>query len=320
MVPGALVRHHYITTQDVEPAEREPAQQAVAPPSRRERTRQWAAVIRADAERLAERAQAERGRHRSVDAVFEMADRDGEVGGGIIAGALAYRLFIWLLPLALVAVAGLGIAADAGSESPEQAAKSVGIEGLVSSSISNAADSPNRWYALLIGIPVLIWATRSVLRVLIGAHRLIWTDARKAAPKPKLIPTLLLLGVFLGFGVVSGVASAVRAWSSGPGVVVTLVAVLFYAGLWLFVSVRLPHRGTHWTALVPGAIVFGLGIEVLQVVVAYFITPYAIAKQGTYGALGVAAGLLVGLFLVSRLIVAAAVVNATLWERQARTA
>jgi non-ribosomal peptide synthetase component F len=72
LVPGALVRHHYITTQDVEPAEREPAQEAVAPPSRRERTRQWAAEIRADAERLAARAQAERGRHRSVDAVFEM--------------------------------------------------------------------------------------------------------------------------------------------------------------------------------------------------------------------------------------------------------
>jgi uncharacterized BrkB/YihY/UPF0761 family membrane protein len=309
-----------MTTQDVEPAKREPAQQAVAPPSRRERTRQWAAVIRADAERLAARAQAERGRHRSVDAVFEMADRDSEVGGGIIAGALAYRLFIWLLPLALVAVAGLGLAADAEAESPEQAAKSLGVEGLVSSSISNAADSPNRWYALLIGIPVLIWATRSVLRALIGAHRLIWTDARRAAPKPKLIPTLLLLGVFLGFGVVSGVASAVRAWAPMPGALVTLVALVFYAGLWLLVSVRLPHRGTHWTALVPGALVFGVGVELLHVVVAYFITPYAIAKQGTYGALGVAAALLVGLFLVSRLIVGAAVVNATLWERQARTA
>jgi uncharacterized BrkB/YihY/UPF0761 family membrane protein len=320
LVPGALVRHHYITTQDVEPAEREPAQEAVAPPSRRERTRQWAAEIRADAERLAARAQAERGRHRSVDAVFEMADRDGEVGGGIIAGALAYRLFIWLLPFALVAVAGLGLAADAESESPQDAAQSLGLEGLVSNSIANAADSPNRWYALLIGIPVLMWATRSVLRVLIGAHRLVWTDVRSTAPKPKLVPTLLLLGVFLGFGVVSAAASAVRAWSAGPGLLATLVAVVPYAALWVLVSVRLPHRGAPWTALIPGALLFGLGIEVLHAVIAYFITPYALAKQGTYGALGVAAALLVALFLVSRLVVAAAVVNATLWERQARAA
>jgi hypothetical protein len=137
----------------VKPAESDPAQEAVAPVSRRDRTRRWVDERRADAEGLAERAQAERSRHRSVDAVFEMADRDSEVGGGIIAGALAYRLFIWLLPLALIAVAGLGIAADASSESPEEQAESVGLEGLVSSSIANAANSPNRWYAVLIGRP-----------------------------------------------------------------------------------------------------------------------------------------------------------------------
>ena len=47
--------------------------------------------------RLVERAQAERQRHESVDVLFDMADRDLEAGGGIIAGALAYRLFLWLL-------------------------------------------------------------------------------------------------------------------------------------------------------------------------------------------------------------------------------
>jgi hypothetical protein len=36
--------------------------------------------------------------------------------------------------------------------------------------------------------------------------------------------------------------------------------------------------------------------------------------------LGVAAALLVGLYLISRLIVGGAVVNATLWERRARLA
>jgi uncharacterized BrkB/YihY/UPF0761 family membrane protein len=272
--------------------------------------------MRGRGERLAERAQEERGRHSSVDAAFQMVDRDSEVGGGIIAGALAYRLFIWLLPLALVAVAGLGIAADANTESPEAAAKSLGAQGLISSSIAGAAESPKRWYALLIGIPVLVWATRSVLRVLIGAHRLVWIDDRSHAPKPKLVPTLRLLALLLGFAVVSTVASAVRAWSPGPGFVVTLLTLAFYSGLWLLVTMRLPHRETDWTALIPGAVLFGVGLEALQVVIAYFITPYALAKQGTYGALGVAAGLLLGLFLVSRLVVAAAVINATLSARR----
>ncbi len=288
------------------------------PAPRRERTRHWTAEVRERSQRLAERAEAERGRHSSVDAVFDMVERDSEVAGGIIAGALAYRLFIWLLPLALVAVAGLGIAADASSGSPEEAAESLGIEGLVSNSIANAAESPNRWYALAIGIPVLVWATRSVLRVLIGAHRLVWGDPRASVAKPTFVAALRLLVLMLSFGAVTTLVSAARAWSALPGLLGTFVAVVPYAGLWLLITLQLPHRGTNWVTLIPGAVLFGVGTEVINIVGAYVITPYAIAKQGTYGALGIAAALLVGLFLISRVAVAAAVVNATLWERQAR--
>jgi uncharacterized BrkB/YihY/UPF0761 family membrane protein len=245
-----------------------------------------------------------------------MVDRDGEVAGGIIAGALAYRFFIWLLPLALVAVAGLGIAADSASESPEETAETLGLGGLISGSIESAANSPNRWYALAVGIPVLVWTTRSVLRVLIGAHRLVWRDVRAAAPKPTIIGSLRLLALLLGIVAVSALASTVRAWSGGVGVVSTLLVALPLAGLWLLLSLRLPHRGADWTALLPGALLFGIGIQLLTVVIAYVIQPWAINKQGTYGALGVAAALLLAIYLVSRLIVAAAVLNATLWERQ----
>jgi uncharacterized BrkB/YihY/UPF0761 family membrane protein len=302
----------------MEPTERNSPQGSAAPASHRARLKTWNARIQGDVERLAQRAEVERGRHRSIDAVFDMADRDGEIGGGIIAGALAYRLFIWLLPLALVAVAGLGFAADAASESPEDAAESLGLDELVTSSIASAANSPNRWYALLVGIPVLVWATRSLLQVLIGAHRLVWRDVRAAAPKPKLGASLRLLGLLLCFGLVSGAASAMRARSTGLGLVATLLALVPYAALWLLVTVRLPHRDAPWTALIPGAAVFALGIELLQAGIVYVIAPWALAKQGTYGALGLAAVLLVCLFLMSRLVVTAAVVNATLWERRLR--
>ena len=273
-------------------------------------------MIRVDVERLAERAQVERERHRSLDALFDMVDRDGEVGGGIIAGALAYRLFIWLLPLALIAVAGLGFAADAASESPEETAEAIGLGGLISSSIANAADSPNRWYALLIGVPALFWATRSLLRALIIAHRLVWSDLRAAAPKPTPVATLRLLALLLALGAVSAAATALRDSSTPAGVLGTTFALAPYTALWVLVSVRLPHLGAPWTALIPGAALVAFGMELFHVAIAYVITPWAVAKQGTYGALGVAAVLLVGLFLISRLIVAAAVVNATLWERR----
>jgi uncharacterized BrkB/YihY/UPF0761 family membrane protein len=306
----------------VEPTQEDHPQQtalAEAPvDSRPGRARSWVKRLQTERHSLVDRAEAERRRHRSVDALYDMAERDAEVGGGIIAGALAYRLFIWLLPLALVAVAGLGFAADASSGSPQEAAESLGLEGLVSSSVASAARSANRWYALLIGVPVLVWATRGMLRVLIGAHRLVWLDVRQTAPRPTLVRTLELLGLVLGFWVVSLLAGGFREWSPGSGIAATVVSVLPYIALWLVISLQLPHRDAPWTALLPGALVYGIGTELISVVAAYVITPWALAKQGTYGALGIAAALLFGLYLISRLVVAAAVLNATLWERRAR--
>jgi uncharacterized BrkB/YihY/UPF0761 family membrane protein len=269
-------------------------------------------------QRLSDLAQEERRRHSAVDAVFEMVDRDGEVAGGIIAGALAYRLFIWLLPLALVVVVGLGVVSDSTDQSPEEAAESMGLAGLVSDSVAGAASSSNRWYALLVGIPVLLLATRSVLRVLIGAHRLIWADARSAVPKPTVLGTFRLLVLLLSLFVVGALVTTVRASSETIGLLSILVVWLPYAGVWLLVTLRLPHRGTRATALIPGALLFGLGVQVIHIFTAYVLEPWAISKQGTYGALGVAAALLFGIFLFCRLVVSAAVVNATLWERRAR--
>jgi membrane protein len=288
----------------------------MAKPAGRSNVARWAGTIDARRRRLAGRAQAERRRHRSIDLAFGMVDRDGDVAGGIIAGALAYRLFIWLLPLGLVAVAGLGIAADATSRTPEGAAKAVGLVDVVSSSVASASRSSARWYALVIGIPTLVLATRSVLRVLIGAHRLVWADRRGADPRPTVLATLRLLALLLCFPLTTLAAAGIREWSTIPGILATLLAGLPYAALWLLVSIRLPHRSAPWTALLPGAALVGLGMELLSVASALAITPWVVAKQGTYGALGAAAALLIGLFLLSRLAVGAAMVNAMLWERR----
>jgi len=264
---------------------------------------------------VASRTRTARESHASVDVAFDAFERDDQVGGGIIAGALAYRLFIWLLPLALVLVAGLGVMADATSESPRQVARSVGLLGLVSGSVASAAKSPSRWYALVVGISLLLFATSSLLRALAGAHRLVWRDVG-ARTRPTPAATARLLVLALCFFLVSAGAAAVRARTPGIGVAVTLIAIVPYALLWLAVSARLPHLDADTRALVPGAIVFGIGVEVIHAAAVYVLGPWALSKQGTYGALGLAAALLTGLFLLSRLAVGAAVLNAALWERR----
>jgi membrane protein len=296
------------------PPSSEPRDEAAVSRSARVRARK--AALQARAQALADRAQRERDRHSSVDALFEIADRDAEVGGGIIAGALAYRLFIWLLPAALVFYGGLGLASQATSDSPQAEAGKAGLAGLVATSFNQNASSTASWYAILIGIPILVYVTRSVLRVLIGTHRLAWGDVRAAAPKPTLKASLILLVlILLCFGIAT-VASWVRANWAGPGLVVTIAAAAGFAGVWLVVSLRLPHREADWIDLAPGAGLFGVGVGIVQILAAYLLGPYALAKQGTYGALGLAAALLFSLFVLGRLVMAAAEVNATLWDRK----
>jgi len=144
----------------------------------------------------------------------------------------------------------------------------------------------------------------------------VWGHARRGAPRPTLRVTLEMLGFMIGVFGISVLAGAVRSHSTGFGVVASAVILVPYATLWLLISARLPHRDAAQWELVPGALLFAAGLEVLHVVTAYVIAPRADSLQSTYGALGVAAALFLGLFLISRLIVLAAVVNATLWERR----
>lgn len=269
----------------------------------------------AQAERLKTRADIERQRHSTVDLLFQAAGRDGEIGGGLIAGALAYRFFIWLLPFALVVVAGLGIAADAAGETPGETATDLGLGGIVTSSIAGASKSSSRWYALVVGIPILLWTTRSFLRGLITAHRLVWREGRGTAPKPTVAATVRLLALLVACLAVPALVRALHDRTDAGAIVAVLLDWTVFAGLWLLVANELPHRRTPWRTLLPGALLFGVGIQILSAVIAYFLAPWAADKQGTYGALGLAAALLLALFFVSRLMVATAVLNATLYER-----
>jgi uncharacterized BrkB/YihY/UPF0761 family membrane protein len=269
-------------------------------------------------DRLSERAQEERSRHGWIDAIFELVDRDSEVGGGIIAGALAYRLFIWLLPLGLVFVGGLGVIADALSKTPKAVGTNLGLGGIVSSSLQSASNSHSPWYALIVGVPILVYATRSVLRVLIGTHRLAWGDVREGRPKPTYFDAAKLLGVLICLFVLAGFASWARERSPAAGLVATIVVIAGFTGLWLWTSTRLPHRDAGWKDLVPGAVAVGVGLGILQMLSVYLLGPYALQKQGTYGALGLAAALLLGLWALGRLLIGGAEINATLWERKRR--
>lgn len=135
-------------------------------------------------------------------------------------------------------------------------------------------------------------------------------------PRPSLPVTIAFLGVMLAFFTVTGAAAAVREHSRLGGLATTLAAGLIFGASWLALSLIFQHRKAPPRSLLPGAVLFAVGAEALHLFYVYVLARIAQGDEDAYGELGIAATLLFGLYLTGRLIVATAVLNATLWDRQ----
>ncbi len=93
-------------------------------------------------------------------------ERDRDVGGGLLAGALAFRLFVWLAAFVVVLVAVLGFIDAAGGNAAD-ALSDGGITAIAASQVSEAAGDARRGrWLLLAGLFALFstarpWSGRS---------------------------------------------------------------------------------------------------------------------------------------------------------------
>ena len=108
-------------------------------PGLTQRIKTTVATAREKADDTFKRVEASRPDHPSVDIAFTTVERDFDRGGGLIAGALAYRFFFWLLPFVLVLVGGLGFLSAASETAPQDLAKQAGFLGLTAKSISDVS-------------------------------------------------------------------------------------------------------------------------------------------------------------------------------------
>jgi uncharacterized BrkB/YihY/UPF0761 family membrane protein len=94
-----------------------------------------------------------------------------------------------------------------------------------------------------------------------------------------------------------------------------LVWGMVVGALWMVATLRLPRRQAPWTALLPGAIAAAVGAEAIHVATVYYLANKLATSSALYGALGLTATLLVYLFMVGRIVVLAAELNAVIWDR-----
>jgi uncharacterized BrkB/YihY/UPF0761 family membrane protein len=213
-----------------------------------------------------------------------------------------------------VTYAGLGFAASNGSAAAADTAHAAGLRQFTAASIEQAATDAHRsrWAALLVGAVLLYTASGHLLKGFTAMSALAWHGSRRRARPIHILAVV-------GFGLVVAGLAAAGAALRHHGALSLLALVGFaavWAALWWLASLLLPHGAAGPLHLVPGALLFGVGIQGLYVLTQVYFSRKIASASELYGALGGAATLLLWLFLLARLAVSAAVVNAVLWDRQ----
>jgi len=292
---------------ETEPEDGASAQPAVT--SRLKRLQERGQRARADIE-------ARRAGSASIDSAFEAVERDAETGGGVLAAAVAFRLFMFLVPYAFVLITGFGLSSSAAGQVPADAAQSAGIGGLLASAVASTSTLSlfNRIAALVFGGIALAFTARSLVTVLWIVHRLIWGITRAGKPNP-WSPLILV-----GFATVLFGIADLAAWLGSQSVWLRLVALLLTVvsagAAWLLASWWFPREQCPWWALLPGAVIVGLGVGVLHLLTITYVAHVVSRKSSLYGAIGISVALLLWTYFAGRLLTAAIAANASLWRRR----
>ncbi len=256
----------------------------------------------------------QRRRRPMVDLLQRFVERDGEAAGSVLGSAVAYRIFLFAAPLLLALVGALGLLS--GHVSPRDASNAVGVSGHLATQISDAFDqsSSARWVALGTGVVGAVWAGRSLTKVLVVASALAWQ--KPARPRAELRVIAAVVSLLTGVVVVAGVLNRLRALA-GVGVATTslLAAGVVYGVGWFFISLMLPRAESDPTAVLPGAVLVGSTVSTLQWGTQFYLPDRVSQASELYGALGVTLATLAVFFLFGRVLVAALVLNAVIWER-----
>ena len=253
----------------------------------------------------------EQARRRSVKVAVEAFNRDRRFAGGLLAGGLAFRMFLWLLPFSLVVVTLLGGISDELERPASDLARDVGLSAALAGTVAAAVEtsSQGRIYLLILGIFLLAWAGRGVAKAMHLISGLAWSVPPGKAHNPLMESAAVVAVVAIELAI----HLLVTRDDGSVGVLMGfLVETAAISALMVWVFTNLSHaEGARWTAMVPGALLVALGILLLRLVTVFYFAGRLESVSDLYGALGLASVFLAWLYILGRALVAGISLNAS---------
>lgn len=254
-----------------------------------------------------------------LDMGFDAYGRDHGIGGGVLGGALAFRLFLVALPAFLAGIAALGFVAEADSHAAEDIGRRAGLAESAVQSLSQSARlaQGGRWTTMAFALVLMLLALRLLVKSLRIVQALAWQVPISKVRLTRALPAAVVLVL-----VIAAIAAA-SAWlrertpGGGVGVAVALIVIWFVP--WSAILLMLPRAPeAPWTTVLPGAFVLSVGTQLLHAATIYYFSAKIPEMSEIYGPLGLAAVSLLWLYVVGRTFVASSVLNATIWDRKLR--
>jgi uncharacterized BrkB/YihY/UPF0761 family membrane protein len=200
-----------------------------------------------------------------LDVGVRIHRRDKESAGTVVGSALAFRLFLFFVPLMLFVVGLFGFLASL--TAPEDVSDAAGLTGTLAAQINTALTQPSstRWVATFAGLSGMALAGRSLSKVMVTAACLSWRLPVTTKASLRVIGSVV--GLIVGIGVVSTIVNRIRLeLGVGAASVSFVAAFLIYAVVWMAMSMLLPRATTDPGALLPGAILVGGTLAAMQAI------------------------------------------------------
>ncbi len=244
----------------------------------------------------------------------QLLERDKESAGGVAGSAIAFRLFLFFVPLLLFVVGLVGLISSFTSANDVE--KTVGASGGLAVQIRSALAEPgaSRWIAVGLGLLGMLTAGRSLSKVLISSAAIAWK-----VPTPNRTP-LRTIGIIAGLvcvmGLLSIIVNRLREDFGLSVAVPSLIPVfLVYIAAWLAVSSFLPRGTRDPGALLPGSIIVALIITLMQGLSELYLPDKLGRASELYGAIGTTVVTLGWFFFVGRAIALSTEINAVVFDR-----
>jgi membrane protein len=239
-----------------------------------------------------------------------------KIDGRSRVAAIALDVFVALVPLTILMTAFL--APTDGHAYGSLLVKAFTLHGRTANVVNHAfgLDADSRRAASVVAIGSFVVAGFDLTNALQITYDRAWQVASRTGIGSGL-RGLLWLTLAAGYQLVLTVVGAIAGdspWSEAFAVVLALFPIGVF--FWLLTPALLLNRKLGWRDLLPGAVVCTIGQIGLQETGSIFLPSTISQYYNLFGQFGVAIALLFWVWLSAMLWVAAAVLNAVMWERR----